>query len=115
MFVATKPFITKTILKVDKNGQSNAPGYVNYMFAELRTKFHALGARLQQQSNQTVDGISILQVNYPAMLPAMAAAILGRSCDQEGTEGTSHDPVTKEQLYPKRGRRVKGQTIGTNT
>ena len=56
----------------------------------------------------------IPKVKVSAMLSAMEAAILGRSCDQEGTEGTSHDPVTKEQLYPKRGRRVTGETIGTN-
>ena len=35
------------------------------------------------------------------MLPAMEAAILGRSCDHGGDEGTSHDQEIKEHLNPK--------------
>ena len=37
------------------------------------------------------------KVKLSAMLSAMEAAILGRSCDQEGDTVTSHDQVTKEQ------------------
>ena len=35
------------------------------------------------------------------MLPAMAAAILGRSCDHEGDEGRSPDLMTNEQFNSK--------------
>ena len=39
----------------------------------------------------------IPHINNLAMLSAMAAAILERSCDHEGDEGKSHDLVTKDQ------------------
>ena len=45
--------------------------------------------------------ISFPKVDSLAMLPAMAAAILGRSCDHGGDEGTSHDQEIKEHLNPK--------------
>ena len=48
------------------------------------------------------------------MLPVMAAAILGRSCDHGGDEGTSHDQMTSEHLNPKREIIVKEETNGTN-
>ena len=35
------------------------------------------------------------------MLPAMAAAILGRSCDHGGDEGRSPDLMTNEHLESK--------------
>ena len=35
------------------------------------------------------------------MLTAMAAAILGRSCDHGGDEGRSPDLMTSEHLNPK--------------
>ena len=41
--------------------------------------------------------ISFPKVDSLAMLPAMAAAILERSCDHGGDEGKSHDLVTKDQ------------------
>ena len=43
----------------------------------------------------------IPKVNYPAMLPAMAAAILERSCDQRRDEGRSPDQMTNEHFNSK--------------
>ena len=53
--------------------------------------------------------ISFPKVDSLAMLPAMAAAILERSCDQREDEEVSHDSVTNEQCDQKRGREVKGE------
>ena len=45
--------------------------------------------------------ISFPKVDSLAMLPAMAAAILGRSCDHGGDEGRSPDLMTNEHLNHK--------------
>ena len=43
----------------------------------------------------------IPEVDSQALLPAMAAAILNRSCDHGGDEGRSPDLMTSEHLNPK--------------
>ena len=56
----------------------------------------------------------IPKVNYPAMLPAMAAAILGRSCDHGGDEGRSPDLMTNEHLNPKRKKANPSAKVEAN-
>ena len=48
------------------------------------------------------------------MLPVMAAAILGRSCDHGGDEGRSPDLMTNEHLNPKRKKANPSAKVEAN-
>ena len=48
------------------------------------------------------------------MRPAMAAAILGRSCDHEGDEGRSPDLMTKEHFNSEIKKANPSTKVGVN-